>query len=137
MRTDYDWISRTFTTPYAICGTGNSWGYSDGIGTHAQLNRPIQGVFVKNPDYEGQDDEYDFYFCDKNNHCVRILTPTGRVTTFAGRGNNGTSGLFDGEVRTEARFNEPRALTFDPKRNCFYVGDGLNKIIRKIAKETE
>ncbi|WP_077152536.1 IPT/TIG domain-containing protein [Bacteroides bouchesdurhonensis] len=137
MRTDYDWISRTFTTPYAICGTGNAWGYSDGIGTHAQLNRPIQGVFVKNPDYAGRDDEYDFYFCDKNNHCVRILTPTGRVTTFAGRGNNGTSGLFDGEVRTEARFNEPRALTFDPKRNCFYVGDGLNKIIRKIAKETE
>lgn len=29
-----------------------------------------------------------FYFCDERNHCIRILTPTGRVVTFAGRGND-------------------------------------------------
>lgn len=47
-----------------------------------------QGVFVKNPEYAGEEDEYDFYFCDERNHCIRILTPTGRVVTFAGRGND-------------------------------------------------
>ena len=32
-----------------------------------------------------QKDEYDFYFVDKQNHCVRTLTPTGRVKIYAGR----------------------------------------------------
>lgn len=135
MRTDYDWDKKTFTTPYTICGQADKWGYEDGVGTKALLNRPIQGVFVKNPDYAGQDDEYDFYFCDKNNHAVRKLTPQGRVSTFAGRGNNGISGYANGDLRKEARFNEPRAITYDEKRECFYIGDGLNKVIRKIAKE--
>lgn len=134
-RTDYDWAKQCFTTPYTICGQPRDWGYVDGVGTRAKLNRPIQGVFVKNPDYAGQEDEYDFYFCDKNNHCVRILTPSGRITTFAGRGNNSTSGYNDGDLRSQALFSEPRALAYDEKRNCFYVGDGLNKVIRKIAQE--
>ncbi len=134
-RTDYDWASKTFTAPYTICGQPNDWGYVDAVGTRAKINRPIQGVFVYNPEYEGQKDEYDFYFCDKNNHCIRILTPTGRITTFAGRGNNKESGYNDGDLRSQALFSEPRAIAYDEKRNCFYVGDGLNKVIRKIELE--
>ena len=72
------------------------------------MKGPGQGVFVKNPEYAGEEDEYDFYFTDDYNHCVRVLTPTGRVYTFAGRGNG---------------------------RNCFYVGERNNKVIRKIALE--
>jgi hypothetical protein len=37
----------------------------DGIGTSARFNTPYQGVFVKNPEYAGQEDEYDFILCDK------------------------------------------------------------------------
>lgn len=40
-------------------------------------------MFCKNPDYEGQADEYDFYFVDKQNHCVRVMTPAGKVTLYA------------------------------------------------------
>ena len=110
-------------------------GYADGVGDKALLSRPAQGAFVKNPDYMGEEDEYDFYFCDQDNHAIRILTPQGRVSTFAGRGNNGTSGYADGELRTEARFDSPIALAYDEKRQCFYVGDNNNKVIRKIARE--
>lgn len=136
-RSDYDPIGKIFTTPYTICGQPDSWAWVDGIGTEARLNRPVQGVFVKNPDYEGNEDEYDFYFCDKNNHCIRILTPEGRVTTFAGRGNNKESGYVDGELRRQALFNEPIAIAYDEKRKCFYVGDRNNKVIRKIEKESD
>lgn len=136
-RSDYDPIAKTFTTPYTICGLPENWSWQDGIGTEARLNRPVQGVFVKNPDYAGEEDEYDFYFCDKNNHCIRILTPDGRVTTFAGRGNNKESGYVDGELRTQALFNEPIAIAYDEKRKCFYVGDKVNKVIRKIEQESD
>ena len=136
MRTDYDREKKTFTIPYTVCGAAGTAGYADGVGTGARLNQPVQGVFVKNPDYEeAGGDQYDFYFCDKSNHAVRILTPQGRVGTFAGRGNNGTSGYANGDIRTEARFNLPQAIAYDEVKKCYYVGDAGNWIIRKIAKE--
>lgn len=136
MRTDYDPIKKTFKTPYTICGAAASSGYADGVGTSARLNHPKQGVFVKNPAYaETGGDQYDFYFCDKDNHAIRILTPQGRVSTFAGRGNNGTSGYANGDLRTEARFNGPTAIAYDEEKKCFYIGDANNWVIRKIAKE--
>ncbi|TCC93130.1 IPT/TIG domain-containing protein [Pedobacter hiemivivus] len=136
MRTDYDRVNKTFKIPYTICGEAGTTGYADGIGTNARLNFPVQGVFVKNPDYEASGgDQYDFYFCDKSNHAIRTLTPQGRVGTFAGRGNNGTSGYANGDLRTEARFNSPQAIAYDELKKCFYIGDAGNWLIRKIAKE--
>lgn len=136
MRTDYDPVNKTFKTPYTIAGAASTAGYKDAVGTQARLNHPVQGVFVKNPDYEGNGgDQYDFYFCDRDNHAIRILTPQGRVSTFAGRGNNGTSGYANGDLRTEARFNAPQAIAYDEEKKCFYIGDSNNWVIRKIAQE--
>lgn len=136
MRTDYDRVNKTFKIPYTICGAAGTAGYADGIGTNARLNFPVQGVFVKNPDYEATGgDQYDFYFCDRSNHAIRTLTPQGRVGTFAGRGNNGASGYANGDLRTEARFLNPTALAYDETKKCFYVGDSGNWLIRKIAQE--
>lgn len=136
MRTDYDRATKTFKTPYTICGGAGTSGYADGIGTNARLNGPVQGVFVKNPAYEvAGGDQYDFYFCDRSNHAIRILTPQGRVSTYAGRGNNGTSGYANGDLRTEARFNNPQAIAYDEVKKCFYIGDSGNWLIRKIAQE--
>ncbi|MFD1771673.1 IPT/TIG domain-containing protein [Sphingobacterium suaedae] len=138
MRTDYDRERKIFTTPYTIAGAAGTAGYADGVGTSARLNNPVQGVFVKNPDYqEIGGDQYDFYFCDRGNHAVRKMTPQARVSTFAGRGNNGDQGYADGDLRTEARFSSPKAIAYDEVRQCFYVGDTGNWIIRKIAKEGE
>ncbi|MNX93642.1 hypothetical protein D3C86_1258340 [compost metagenome] len=136
MRTDYDRVNKTFKIPYTICGASGTSGYADGIGTNARLNNPVQGVFVKNPDYElSGGDQYDFYFCDRTNHAIRILSPMGRVSTYAGRGNNGTSGYANGDLRTEARFNAPQAIAYDDVAKCFYIGEAGNWVIRKISKE--
>ena len=78
-RADYDFDEKTFTTPYLVCGKYDDKGITDGVGGNVRMNEPQQGCFVKNEEYTGQKDEYDFYFVDKQNHCVRTLTPTGRV----------------------------------------------------------
>ena len=136
MRSDYNWEERTFTTPYLVCGKYKAKDWADGMGNRARLNRPREGCFVKNPEYAGQNDEYDFYFCDQINNCIRKMTPEGRVSTFAGRPNgDGKSGYNDGDLRHEARFARPTSIVYDEKRECFYVGDVDNHRIRKIAME--
>lgn len=140
LRTDYDWNNKTFTQPYVVCGeprAGGAW--VDGVGTQARLANPYQGVFVRNPDYVGKKDPYDFYFTEQYNHDIRILTPEGKVTTFAGRGSSSIDpnpyGFIDGGLRTEARFNQPKGLAYDSLNHVFYVGDCENHCIRKISLE--
>ena len=143
LRTDYDFEKKTFTNPYVVCGWPQSWGYLDGVGTRARLNSPYQGVFVKNDTYvkNNEEDEYDFYFCDRGNHAIRTLSPTGKVTTFAGRGsvnvNSNAHGYIDGDLRIDARFNQPEGLAYDPVDKVFYIGDKENHRIRKIAFEED
>ena len=131
-----DEYEKTFTTPYLVCGKYDDKGITDGVGGNVRMNEPQQGCFVKNEEYTGQKDEYDFYFVDKQNHCVRTLTPTGRVKIYAGRPNgDGTKGFNDGDLRKEARFNYPASIVWDEKRECLLVGDSNNHRIRKIAME--
>lgn len=138
LRTDYDWNAKTFTTPYIICGQPGDKAWADGMGKKVRMNRPWQGAFVKNPEYTGKEEEYDFYFCDRENHCIRILTAGGKVTTFAGRGsttNNVFNGHNDGDLRKEARFFNPEGIVYDEERQCFFIGDRDNRCIRKIGYE--
>lgn len=133
MRADYDWDNKTFKKPYLVAGKDQVKDWVDGVGSNARLSEPQQGVFVKNPDYEGTEDEYDFYFCDKTNNLIRILTPRGRVSTFAGTAK--MAGYQDGDLRLEAKFNAPAGIVYDEENKCFYIGDSNNHRIRKIAYE--
>lgn len=139
MRTDYDNDRKTFGTPYLICGSVGNAGWEDAVGEKVRLNTPYQGVFVLDTDPKRKGDKYDFYFADMMNHCIRILTPDGQVTTFAGRGssalNNDPWGYVNGGLRSEARFDRPCALAYDEETETFYVGDTSNHRIRKIAME--
>lgn len=141
MRTDYDKDRKTFGTPYLICGLPgkDNKGWVDAVGEKVRLNEPYQGVFVLDTDPERKGDKYDFYFTDKMNHCIRILTPDGQVTTFAGRGSSALNGdpwgYVNGALRSEARFDRPCALAYDEDTKTFYVGDTSNHRIRKIAME--
>ena len=143
LRSNYDKETGKLVTPYIVCGQSGQADYKDLVGINARLNKPGQGVFVYNKEYEdaGKEDHYDFYFTDTKNHCIRKLTPDGVVSTFAGRGSASTSaykwGKQNGEIRERARFNEPVALAYDEETKTFYVGDTGNFKIRKIAKEQE
>lgn len=143
LRTDYNAATKTFAPPYIVGGLMRNPGYVDGVGTAARINRPYQGVFVKNPDYvkEGRTDQYDFYFCETENHCIRKLTPDGMFVTYAGRGEEGHAqdgsyyGNEDGDLRSVARFRNPHAITYDEKTNTFYIVDVGNRKIRTISVE--
>ena len=143
LRTDYNWQTKRFGTPYVVCGMAQQAGYADGVGASARLSTPYQGVFVKNEQYveENREDVYDYYFCDRYNHCIRKLSPDGNVTTYAGRGsaalNPNPYGLVNGALRTEARFDQPCALAYDEKRQAFYIGDVANHVIRMISYEMD
>lgn len=139
LRTDYNRETKKFMQPYVICGEAGAAGWVDGVGISARMRNPYQGVFVKNPEYAGKADEYDFYFTEQHNHDIRILSPEGKVTTFAGRGSSSVNpdpwGYIDGDLRMEARFDQPMGLAYDEESNTFYVGDSANKRVRKISFE--
>ena len=139
LKTEYDWVNHRLKNPTLFCGEVGQSGWVDGTGNSARFNIPQQGTFVKNEEYAGREDEYDFYVADVFNHCIRKITPEGRVTTFAGRGsrsmNNDVWGFIDGDLREEARFHEPNGIIFDEVTRTFYIGDLKNHRIRMIAIE--
>jgi DNA-binding beta-propeller fold protein YncE len=139
LRVDYNWERKQFNQPYLVCGQLRAEGWGDGVGANARLRNPYQGVFVKNPEYAGKPDEYDFYFTEQHNHDIRKLTPEGSVTTFAGRGSSSINpdpwGYVDGDLRLEARFDQPTGIAYSEEEGAFYIGDKSNHRIRKIALE--
>ena len=142
LRIDYNWEKERFNQPYLVCGKlSNNGGYQDGVGSSVRLNKPYQGVFVKNEDYSeaGKNDQYDFYFTEQGNHDIRKLTPEGSVTTFAGRGSSSINpdpwGYVNGDLREEARFDQPTGIAYNEEEKAFYIGDKSNHRFRKIALE--
>ena len=152
LRTDYNYTTHRFSTPYVIAGQLGSAGFEDGVGQSAKVSRPYQGTFVKNDSYEaaGYGDVYDFYFCDSRNNAIRYLTPEGIISTYAGgssatHADGQTNGSENGELRDVARFDRPTGLVNDVHRDkitgentlIFYILDTNNCMIRTITMEEE
>ena len=138
-KSTYNWTARELTAPIVFAGQPGTTGDIDAIGTSARFTSLYQGVFVKNPAYAGQADEYDFYLCDINNHSVRIVSPTGEVSTYAGKGSPSSDGkkegYIDGDLRKEARFNKPSGIAYDAERKIIYISEQVNRRIRTISVE--
>jgi len=101
-----------------LAGSGVS-GYLDGTGTNAQFYSPY-GIAV--------DSGSNVYVADKNNCCIRKITPTGVVSTFAGSRLTG----FANGTGTSAMFFDPLSVAVDSGSNV-YVADTYNNMIRKIT----
>ena len=104
-----------------VAGSGRV-GYKGGPALEAALNRP-NGIVVKK--------DGTIYFSDDNNHCVRKVTPDGRVVLVAGSPR--MAGFEDGAAE-EALFNSPHGLALDPQGNL-YVCDYFNHAIRRISPD--
>ena len=136
-RTDYDWNKKKFTTPYRVIG-GALPGFTDGESYEAMLGRPYQGVFVKNSDYYGEPDQYDYYFTDTQNFCVRALSPMRKtLRTITGRAPYDDGNLWGTEDGSgfEARFRDITGLAYDENTKTFYVLDHNNRCIRTIKNK--
>jgi len=94
-------------------------GSADGGSTFASFNVPI-GLAM--------DATGDLYVADSGNHTIRMVTPSGFVSTFAGSGNIGRNdgmGIF-------ASFNGPYGIAIDAANNL-YVTDAGNNEVRMIT----
>jgi streptogramin lyase len=103
-----------------VAGAPTAVGAEDGIGAAARFNTP-EGIAC---------DGTSLYVADSKNHIVRqIELATNRVTTLAGIPHR--SGAIDG-VGTDARFNEPFGLTYDPTTGDLFVTDASEHVVRRI-----
>ena len=96
-------------------------GFADGDGSSAQFFSP-HGVAV--------DGVGNVYVADTANHRIRVVSPSGSVSTLAG----GSWGFADGSGMS-AQFNSPRGVAVDSAGNV-YVADMGNNRIRLITNGT-
>jgi hypothetical protein len=107
-------------TTYAGTGT---WGFAGdgGPATSAQLGR-LTDVAVA---ADGR-----LYIADKDNDCVRVVTPDGIIATFAGRcGEPGFAG--DNGPATAALLDRPAGVEIG-RRGEIYIADTYNQRIRVV-----
>lgn len=110
----------TFGRVRTFAGTATATGTTDANGTSARFNYP-RGIAVKA--------DGTVFVADTDSHTVRLITPTGDVSTLAG--SPGVSGSADG-TGTAARFNMPSGIAVDAAGNVF-VADTNNHTIRKVT----
>jgi class 3 adenylate cyclase/sugar lactone lactonase YvrE len=103
-----------------VAGTGSA-GYAGdgGRAVDALLDIPL-GLAV---------DRGSLYNADSGNHRIRMVTPSGMISTVAGTGEAGYFG--DGGKATAAKFVHPVALAVDGKGNL-YIADSGNHRVRKV-----
>ena len=105
-----------------VAGTGNA-GYSgDGsAATSAKLNQPL-GLAL--------DSAGNLYISDYGNHVVRMVNPTGNISTVAG---SSAGPGYSGDIgpATSAQLNQPAGLALDSAGNL-YIADSGNHVVRKV-----
>jgi sugar lactone lactonase YvrE len=110
-------FSLTFTH---LAGSFGGPGFEDGTATNARFNSDA-AIAV--------DASGNIYVADSGNHTIRVISPTGEVTTLAGIAE--TSGITDGRG-AHALFNAPGGIHF-ANSGAIYVADTGNHTIRKIS----
>ena len=103
-----------------FAGSAGQSGSSDGVGSAARFDSPV-GLAV---DALGR-----VYVADAGNDTIRIISPTGSVTTLAGIA--GVKGSADG-ANLSATFNIPNGVALDNAGDV-YVADTGNSTLRVIS----
>jgi sugar lactone lactonase YvrE len=108
-----------------IAGTGTAgFNPSDQVATAAMLSSPY-GVQV--------DGLGNVYIADQNNDAIRLVDPTGGITTIAGDGTASYSG--DNGPAVLAELSYPAGVALDHQGNVL-VADTANDVIRRIDAAT-
>ncbi len=75
----------------------------------------------------------NLYIADYSNHRIRKVTPAGIISTIAGTGTSGATGI--GGPATAAKLHFPVAVAVDAAGNVF-IADRTNHMIKKVAAST-
>ncbi|MEI9894044.1 MAG: hypothetical protein WDN28_09195 [Chthoniobacter sp.] len=114
-----EWTISTFA------GSGQKGFSGDGgPATQALLDNPFG--LARGPDGA-------LWFCEYGGQRIRRVTPDGVIHTAAGIGQKGYRG--DGGPATQAAFNLPHEIRFDPAGN-YYIADMTNHAVRRVDAKT-
>jgi trimeric autotransporter adhesin len=106
-----------------VAGNGNVGFSGDGgPAASAQLSSP-SGVAVDNAG--------NLFIADKDNHCVRKVTPSGAISTVTG---GGVQGLGDGGPADSAKLYSPASVAVDTAGNLF-IADIFNNRVHKVMPD--
>lgn len=108
-----------------LAGSQGTFGYADGTGSAAQFSGP-NGIAVLSSSSL-------IAVADPTNQRIRLVSPTGIVTTLAGSGLGGFNGQFADGIGTEASFGRPNSVAVVPSSGAIVVADTFNNRIRLIA----
>ena len=107
------------------------------MGANGAADVPESGLTVStvasqlsNPAGVAFDAADNLYIADAGNHVVRMLTPAGVMSTFAGTGTAGSSE--DGSAAASAQLQQPVALAFDPLGDL-YIADSADNRVRIVS----
>lgn len=98
-------------------------GWTDRKGVDANFNSPSDLAIYA---------DGNVFVADQMNHCIRMISPDGDVSTIAGTGR----AEFNDASSKKASFNSPTGIAVDTSGNLF-VADRMNNRIRKVVKESE
>lgn len=101
-----------------LAGSGTA-GYADGTGSSAMFNSPTNLTV---------DQSGNVYVTDETNQRIRMVSPSGVVTTVAGTGSVGSTN----GAASSATFNNPFAIAVNASDNV-YVGDAGSGLVRQIV----
>jgi trimeric autotransporter adhesin len=111
-------------TTFAGNGITTSITGDGGPATAGSINGANGGAFDKSGNY---------YVCDNLGHRLRMVTPSGIISTVAGNGSSGYLG--DGGPATAAKLRNPASVAIDSHDNL-YINDLSNYVIRKVSAST-
>ncbi len=100
-------------------------GADNGLGAGARFNAPRALA---------RDVAGNLFVADRGNHVVRRISPSGQVTTVAGKA--GEPGSLNG-VGEGARFNEPEGIAVSADGAILYVSENGNHTIRRLALDAQ
>jgi hypothetical protein len=116
-----------YGTVSTIAGIANTNGKVDGVGTQATFNTPVGATVDPTGTYA--------MISDSMNYCIRKLDLSSNpfsVSSFAG---SGVQGFVDG-ASSDATFNYPTSISFDPSSRFIVVSDVANSAIRRVSLST-
>jgi trimeric autotransporter adhesin len=114
-------------------GAANDIDTVAGIGSSGGDGGPATSALLRSPNDMAMGPDGSIYIADTWNHRIRVVSPAGTITTFAGLGESGYSG--DGGPATSARFSFPYGIVVDPAGNV-YFSDNENAVIRRVDAAT-
>jgi alpha-tubulin suppressor-like RCC1 family protein len=117
---------RTFKVS-TVAGLAGDRGFVDGFGSLARFKNP-EGIVCAQEGITGIP-AGALYVTDTGNHTIRVISPSGSVSTLAGIA--GSAGQDNGG-RAVARFSSPKGIDLD-QSGFVYVTDQSNHMVRRIS----